>query len=90
MDTTGFLAGVSLSESLLLDEAAFLTGCWTTGLVTGAALTGDTGTFFLLLSSDESESDDESFFLFLERAAGGGTTAFFATGVTFTAHKTIQ
>jgi hypothetical protein len=26
----------------------------------------------------------------LERAAGGGTTAFFATGVTFTAHKTIQ
>ncbi len=66
------LAGLSSSESLLLDEAGFLTGCWA-GLVVGIALTG---AFFFASSSDESLSDDESFFfLFVTLAGGGGTAA---------------
>ena len=43
-------AGVLSSESLELEEAAFLTGC-------------TDGFLFLSSSSDESESEDESFFL---------------------------
>jgi hypothetical protein len=77
-DRTGFLfVGLSSSESLLLDEAAFFTGFWTTGLVVvGVDLTGD---FFCVLSSEESESDDESFFLLVVRLAGGGIAAFCVT-----------
>jgi hypothetical protein len=71
-DTTGFLFAGASSESLLLDEATFLTGCWA-GFVTGVDLTV---AFFFVLSSDESESDDESFFLLAVRLAGGGTAAF--------------
>jgi len=84
-DTAGFLfAGLSSSsESLLLDEAGFLTGCCV-GFPADVDFTGDTGVFFFVLSSDESESDEDSFFLLFERLAGGGATAAFLTiGVTF-------
>ena len=77
MAGTAFFAGVSSSsESLLLDEAAFFTGCWTTGLATGVGLAG---VFFCVFSSDESESDDDSFFLLVVRLAGGGIAAFGVT-----------
>jgi hypothetical protein len=79
----------SSSESLLLDEAAFLTGCCV-GFATGADLTGTTDAFFFVSSSDESESDDESFFLLLERLADGGTGAFLTTGVTLAASKKLN
>jgi hypothetical protein len=84
-DATGFLfvGASSSSESLLLDEAAFLTNCWA-GFVTGVDLTV---VFFFVSSSDESESDDESFFLLLERLAGGGIAAFLTTAVPFTMNK---
>jgi hypothetical protein len=75
-DAAGFLfVGLSSSESLLLDAAAFLTGCGV-GFAVGVDFTGDTDGFFFLSSSDESESDDESFFLALARAVDGGTTGF--------------
>lgn len=65
----------SSSESLLLDEAGFLTGFATT---TGVAFAG---AFFCLSSSDdESESDEESFFFLFVRFVGGGIATF---GVTF-------
>ncbi len=76
-DVNGFLfvGWSSSSESLLLDGAGFLTGCWA-GLATGVVLTGD---FFCVLSSDELESEEESFFLLVIRLAGGGIAAFCVT-----------
>ncbi len=84
-DVTGFLfvGWSSSSESLLLDGAGFLTGCWAgfwtvgwAGLVIGVVLTGD---FFCVLSSDELESEEESFFLLVVRLAGGGIATFGVT-----------
>jgi len=57
----------SSSESLLLDEAAFLTGTWA-DLAAGVDLTGTADGFLFLLSSDESLSDEDEeacFFLLL-------------------------
>ncbi len=85
-----FIVGLSSSsESLLLDEAGFLTGCWTAGLTAGVDLTGTTDVFLFVSSSDESESDDESFFLLFETLVGGGTTAFLTTGVTLSINKIV-
>jgi len=60
----GFVAGSSLSESLLLDGAGFLTG-FCTGVDVNTGLTGATEGFFFVFSSGESESDDESFFFLI-------------------------
>jgi len=71
------LTGVSSSESLLLELAAFFI------VGVGTALLAETVGFVLFLSSsEESESDDESFFVFFDAITGVDTTGFFATGVT--------
>jgi hypothetical protein len=75
LDATGFFAGVSSSESLLLlDGAARLLGCCT-GVDVDNGLVDATVTFFFLSSSlDESESDDESFFLIVAGLVTTGVT----------------
>ena len=88
MIPTGFLfAGLSSSsESLLLDEAAFLTGCWV-DFTTGADLTGATDVFLFVSSSDESDEDEESFFLLFERLVAAATAGFLTIGVTLAMSK---
>jgi hypothetical protein len=71
------LTGLSSSESLLLELAAFFVVGVGTDLVAGIV-----GFFLFLSSSEESESDDVSFFLIIDALTGVDTAGFLATGVT--------
>ncbi|CAF5090689.1 unnamed protein product, partial [Rotaria socialis] len=71
----GFLfTGLSSSESLLLELAAF----FITGV--GADLVTASIGFVFFLSSSDDESDDESFFFEIRAVACANTTGFLAGG----------